>query len=304
MEAMSSRVEVPSRAPEGAGRPDASMLLLTNLMNNTLDEGYAEVAARRAATGHSGPARPRLLGGVAAALVALLLVTAYLDVQRTKSAAAAARKDLVHRITVTTAHTDRLAAELERLRAQVGAAHERALAETASGSAAGTALREAELLTGVAPVTGGGLEVTVDSAHPGDRDTTDPRADGQPDPGRVLDNDLQRLVNGLWAAGAEAVAVNGQRLTALSAIRSAGDAILVDFRPLSPPYVVSAVGDVRSLPARFGDGPAGRAFRTLQQAYGIRYEATTKKKLRLPGASSMSLHVARPDQAGERKASS
>ena len=56
--------------------------------------------------------------------------------------------------------------------------------------------------------------------------------------GRVLDRDLQELVNGLWAAGAEAVSVDGQRLTARTAIRSAGEAVLVDFRPLSPPYVV------------------------------------------------------------------
>ena len=49
-------------------------------------------------------------------------------------------------------------------------------------------------------------------------------------------------MNGLWSVGAEAIAVNGQRLTAQSAIRSAAGAILVNYRPLKPPYRVEAIG--------------------------------------------------------------
>ncbi|MGO1341870.1 MAG: DUF881 domain-containing protein, partial [Cellulosimicrobium funkei] len=56
-------------------------------------------------------------------------------------------------------------------------------------------------------------------------------------------SDLQRVVNALWAGGAEAVAINDQRLTGLSAIRSAGDAVLVDLQPLVGPYRVEAIGD-------------------------------------------------------------
>ena len=94
---------------------------------------------------------------------------------------------------------------------------------------------------------------------------------------RVLDRDLQSVVNGLWAAGAEAVAVNGQRLTALSAIRSAGDAILVDYRPLTRPYVVVAIGDPRTIAGavRFSGGPAGPGLRTLQQTYGMQVRRST-----------------------------
>ena len=67
---------------------------------------------------------------------------------------------------------------------------------------------------------------------------SDPRDDRASDTGRVLDRDLQVMVNALWAAGAEAIAINGQRLTARSAIRYAGEAILLDFRPLVPPNVM------------------------------------------------------------------
>ncbi len=115
------------------------------------------------------------------------------------------------------------------------------------------------------------------------------RADGAT--GRVLDTDLQRLLNGLWAAGAEAVSVNGQRLTQLTAVRSAGDAILVAYRPLSPPYVVLAIGNPDDLEVDFVDGPGGRWFNTLE-GFGIRFTVTAEKDLKLPGASGVTLRNA------------
>ena len=76
----------------------------------------------------------------------------------------------------------------------------------------------------------------------------------------MLDRDLQVIVNGLWAAGAEAIAVNGQRLTACSAIRSAGEAILVDFRPLS-----AAVRGRRRSATRHACGPVQLGRRRRRQ---------------------------------------
>ena len=82
---------------------------------------------------------------------------------------------------------------------------------------------------------------------------------------RVLDLDLQMLANGLWQAGAEAVAINGHRLSGLTAIRSAGDAITVDYRSLTRPYRVEAIGDPRTLQARFVESPAGAWWNDLAQ---------------------------------------
>jgi uncharacterized protein YlxW (UPF0749 family) len=110
----------------------------------------------------------------------------------------------------------------------------------------------------------------------------------------VRDADLQDVVNGLWAAGAEAVAVDGQRLTALSAIRSAGESVLVDLRPLSPPYVVEAVGDASRLEVRFVDGPSGRRLTTLASLYGIRFEVSRADELDLPAAGTPDLRAATP----------
>lgn len=59
---------------------------------------------------------------------------------------------------------------------------------------------------------------------------------------RISDIDLQLLVNALWSAGAEAIALNGNRIVATSSIRGAGETIVVNFRPLSPPYRLDAIG--------------------------------------------------------------
>lgn len=116
--------------------------------------------------------------------------------------------------------------------------------------------------------------------------------------GRVQDRDLQDVVNGLWAAGAEAVSVNGQRLSALTAIRSAGDAILVDLRPLTPPYVVAAVGDPEGLELGFVDGPSGRRLQTFTSLYGITFEVRREQELSLPGAAAPDLRAASPISGG------
>jgi Uncharacterized protein conserved in bacteria len=95
----------------------------------------------------------------------------------------------------------------------------------------------------------------------------------------------------VWASGAEAIAVNGQRLTALSAIRSAGDAILVDFRPLSPPYDIVGVGDASAMRSTFLEGFGGSYLQALRD-YGISYSLSTKSSARLGSSSGVMLRYA------------
>jgi uncharacterized protein YlxW (UPF0749 family) len=122
----------------------------------------------------------------------------------------------------------------------------------------------------------------------------DPRSKSDFDPGTVFDADLQVIVNGLWAAGAEAIAINGHRLTALSAIREAGQAILVDFRPLVPPYQIDAIGNSSQLQSGFASGSAGPYVQSMRDNNGIRVEIAPVKQLALPGAGDLVLREARP----------
>ena len=120
-------------------------------------------------------------------------------------------------------------------------------------------------------MSGPGVLIVVDDSPSAAADARD----------RVLDIDLQVLANGLWEAGAEAISINGHRLSGLTAIRSAGDAITVDYRSLTRPYRVEAVGDVRTLQARFVESSAGAWWNDLAQNRQMRYEISDVKQLDL-----------------------
>ncbi|SNQ45554.1 conserved hypothetical protein [Frankia canadensis] len=152
--------------------------------------------------------------------------------------------------------TTELAATRSRvgeLRGQVAASRgerRRAAAERARADADVAALGPAG---GWLAVRGPGVRITLVNRLGGGSGPADPRAGaprGVAAGGLVQDHDLADLVNVLWIAGAEAITVNGVRLTALSAIRSAGDVVLVDFVPVLSPYTVEAVGDATTLAGR------------------------------------------------------
>lgn len=143
------------------------------------------------------------------------------------------------------------------------------------------------MTTGTEAVTGPGVRIQVDDSRDASSDQV------------VLDTDLQRLVNGLWASGAEAVDINGQRLTGLSAIRVAGEAITVNLRSLTRPYSIRAIGDPDQLAARFLDSPGGSWWLNLRSVYGLEFEMTTEESLTVPAAPALDLRhaAARPDAA-------
>jgi uncharacterized protein YlxW (UPF0749 family) len=277
-----------------AARRDASMSLLTSLLNDTLDPGYAETAARRKAQGEdvggshwTRRVSPTVLFGVAA--VALVLVIAAIQTHRQAPAAERERQQLISRVQDAERKNSADESMISTVRGQLQAAQAEAL-----GPEQGKAFTAMSVATGASPVTGPGLEVVLNDAAGADSPaSSDPRQTGN-NQSRVLDLDLQHAANGLWAAGAEAVAINGQRLTALSAIRTAGSAIMVDFRPLSPPYTLQAIGDPKSMAAKFADGADGRYLFELKSQYGIGFATNTKSKLSLPAATQLSLTDAVP----------
>ena len=105
------------------------------------------------------------------------------------------------------------------------------------------------LLSGATAVDGPGVKLVVDDAKDAERRAVAARASppASPTPGGCATATCSAWSTGCGQSGAEAISINGQRLTALSAIRAAGDAILVDNRPLVPPYTVLAVGDGKQL---------------------------------------------------------
>jgi uncharacterized protein YlxW (UPF0749 family) len=281
------------------------MSLLTNVMDHSLDDGYAEAAARKKAAGDGGmPRTLRAKLGLAAGLVLAALVVTVGAAQARVAAPVVAkeREELIDRIDRETTAADKLEASVDDLRADVNARQREALKSAGGGD-------QAELvgiLAGAVEVHGPGVKLVVNDAKEAGTDSgSDPRgASGFSDTGRVRDRDMQRVVNGLWESGAEAVSINGQRLTALSAIRAAGDAILVDNKPLVPPYTVLAVGDGERLSTRFQDSADGLYLHALQENFGIRTSISAQDDLRLAAAPSVIVRTAQPNTEKTEKGTS
>ena len=273
------------------------MSLLTNLMENSLDAGYAEAAERRRA-GEASSGGPWVFAA-GMVLIGLLVAVAAAEARNRAPAVDETREALGNEIAERTAVADRLENELTELRAAVDQARADALQLTAAGTQLADQLTALETATGAGAVQGPALTVHLEDAEEAQVDgSVDPRTDDEDAQGRVTDRDLQTVVNELWAAGAEAIAVNEQRLTALSAIRSAGQAVLVDFRPLSPPYDIIAIGDTDRLQTRFVDGFGGTYLDVLE-TYGIEHDVGTEDAVRLPAASGLPVRRATvPEPAG------
>lgn len=185
-----------------------------------------------------------------------------------------------------TSVADQLAENNAALRLDIEAEQAAAIGEGAERLLADT--ERLALLTGAVPAVGDGVQVVLDDA-PVDDVTGE---GGFGDDSRVRDTDVQTVVNGLWAAGAEGVAVNGQRLTSLATIRHAGDAIVVDLRQLARPYTITAIGDPDLLLAEVQTGAAGRYLGFLRDSYGISVSVEEVEDASLPAASRLSLRHA------------
>ena len=272
--------------------------MLTDLLTNHLDPGYAAAARRRAQAGPPPVARRRLLrtaSALAAFGIGVVFAVAYAQAVDRAPEAARTRAALARDVGERSARTDELQARAEALREQVTRDRAAVLAGYSVGATAAATLRDLESTSGFARVRGPGLVVRLaDGPPPKDPVTGEPTGDD--DLARVQDRDLQDVVNALWASGAEAVSINDQRLAGTSTIRSAGGAVLVDFRPVSSPYQLRAVGDPGRLAQRFDDSAAARRFRGYEQQYGMSFSAErSERDLVLPAAPAPELGYARVD---------
>ncbi|SHN47462.1 DUF881 domain-containing protein [Cryptosporangium aurantiacum] len=277
--------------------PSPGLTMLADLMNNHLDPGYAEAARRRENGEPPSRLASRSRGGLTllcAALIGVVLAVAYREAVATAPEAAETREALTAEVRRAQTRTDELQQLADRRREEVAAAQDAAVADSSTGRALSRRVRDAEAMTGVAPVTGPGIVLEVSDGEP-TRDPVTGATVGDAEAFLVQDGDLQSLANAVWAAGAEAVAIDGQRLTALSTIRSAGSAVLVDFRPVDNPYTITAVGDADALYRALLRAPAVRRFQAYVKDYKMGLDLRRDDELRLPAGPDPELReAARP----------
>jgi uncharacterized protein YlxW (UPF0749 family) len=278
-------------APDPAGRAGRGREphALADLFGDLLEPSYALATQRRAAPGGGRPPPRSWTGraGTALALVAvgLLLVVAYRQVVADEPTRSQVRSDLAEQIHQRQTETEALQRRADQLRDEVARLRDQQISDPQLVRL----LRELEAATGLSRVRGDGVVVRVaDGPAQVDPQTGAPVLDPQ---ARILDRDLQELTNALWAAGAEAVAINDRRLTATSTIRSASGAILVDRQPVASPYQVAAIGpdDLRD---RFAASPAAGLMGLLVDEFGITYQLRAADDLTLPAATEPQLRHA------------
>lgn len=218
-----------------------------------------------------GPAiadRPRRAGSKAAALaiaalIAFVVVVSLLNTRLSTDERQLTRDALADRISATSIDVQERQANVDEAQATVDGLQAQVLAATSEVESVSADERQRlGALSGTTALAGTGVIVTVDDApdaHAGSLN-------------RVLDRDLQDIVNVLWRSGATGVAVNDQRLTNSTAIRAAGEAILVNYQPLTRPYRVSAVGT--STPGS-GDSDLQQLLGGLSRDYGLVTDVTT-----------------------------
>ncbi len=146
---------------------------------------------------------------------------------------------------------------------------------------------------GLRPVTGPGVTITLDDAPD---DALDAAGD---DVSELLvhPQDIQAVANALWAGGAEAMTIQGQRVVATTGIKCVGNTVILHGVPYSPPYRISAIGPTSSMLASVDASPY-IALYLAQVRKGLGWDVKEEKSLSLPGYDgSTDLDYARPATA-------
>ncbi len=279
-------------AQRPANRNLISAQLIADLVTNTLDPGYAAAAQHRGPT----PSRrwfDRPAVAIGCALIGFTLVVAYIHTHRGAPEAAKVHDSLVARVRAAQDRNDGLAAQAQRLNGALTTLRDQALS---GNGALSRQLDRDQLLAGQTAAVGPGLQVAL---------TEPPPTSGSSQPGRagsipigasniLTDRDVRSVVNELWADGAEAISVNNVRLTPTSAIRFAGEAVLVDFAPITSPYQIRAIGNADNLATGFASSDVASRYQTLSSAEGIGFEFTEHTTLTLPASPAVAPRFAHP----------
>lgn len=217
---------------------------------------------------------------VVCAVVGLLLATtrAASHGSEIRTSDSARLSDLVRTArddTVAAQHTrDDLAAQVQALQSATAESD----AEVADVLAQAGALDTA---AGLVPLNGRGVVVTLTDAS---RDAAgNYPADATPDDLVVHQQDVQSVLNALWAGGAEAIRMQDQRITMASAPRCIGNTLLLHGRTYSPPYVMAAVGNPDTMIAALESEPGVRTFRQYAARFGLGFAVEVNEAVTVPG---------------------
>lgn len=263
--------------------PEQTMPLLALITQRSLDADYEHVAARKRAAGQGTSVRqvPRRTAAVVLLAFGLLVTVAAVQTSRNATADEASRSSLIDQVNLRRQAVAAQQRQLARAQTEALALQRSLTRATTESQAAQARVTRIQGRSGFASVKGPGIQATVTSAPDSDANQL------------VRDSDLALLTDALWSVGAEAISVNGERLTVLSSFRNVGTGILVNSRPVTPPYVFDVVGNPATLPANLLSSPVGGQWYALKDSLGFSFDVRQAANLTLPAAPPPRLRSAR-----------
>jgi uncharacterized protein YlxW (UPF0749 family) len=200
------------------------------------------------------------------------------------------RTPLIETATQLQQRQDQLKTRILELRGQIQATEQAGEGSAALVGQLNDQLQEARIAAGLIPLTGSGIVLQLE-------DSQEPVAPGAEQTDYLVGaRDIRAVIEELWAAGAEAVSVNGERITPTTAVIDVGPSVLVNAAYLAGPYQVSAIGP----DDLYGRLSASAGFidliRTRVQGFGIQVSIAEPEAVDIPAfAGTVTLRYARPE---------
>lgn len=174
-------------------------------------------------------------------------------------------------------------------RAELAAVQKNAATQKTALAGLNAQLESQRLLAGMVPLVGPGVQVVLD-----DSNVKSIPVGEDPNHYIVHDYDIRDVISTLWQAGAEAIAVGGERIVATTSVYCVGSTILINDTRMSPPYKIVAIGppemeQALNSPSRL------QAMKSVARQYGVQFKVTSAKDLKVPAYSgSFADHYAKP----------
>ena len=227
--------------------------------------------------------RERSLLGLASVLLGFLFII----LLKAQGVTGSQEETAVPSLIQTEQENQQLSAENEKIQLE--------LVKYAQGQSASTLaneqLLEAKMNAGLIALTGPGLRITLDDSKR--------VVIGEEDPNSYFIHEqyIREILNALWNGGAEAIAVNGQRVTTHTEVFCGGSFIQINGTRQMPPYLIETIGDSRNLTAALNFYVWDR-LGELQEQYGITRKLDVLDKVMIPAGKLREYRYAEPVKEG------
>ena len=171
----------------------------------------------------------KILIALVCAVLGFMLATQFKTTERQKTINIQRAEDLSDRLKAVEKERNELSKELEKLQAKAG------------DEVVASEIVRLKAFAGDLEMRGKGIKLVLDDSKIASKPGENPNLY------IIHDDDLLRVINELRAAGAEAIAINGERIVAMSEIRCAGPTLSVNNNRSAPPYEIKAIGNPNNL---------------------------------------------------------